>query len=304
MAYAPMWSPSAAGCPRAHRTTAYRVRGNRVTRLCYFGGSLSVLSTGRFYVRPMDRREALRAATAISAGAIVSACDPGARPATTPATSSPVSAPSARPTTATTTEALPAEISHGPRERAKVALTFHGQGDPAIVARLLDEIAKGQAHVTVLAVGAWLAAQPGLARRIVDAGHELGNHTQHHGDIKRMSAARAHAEINDCAQALRSVTGSIGRWFRPSQTQHATSMIKEQARQIGYATCLSYDVDSLDYTDPGADAVVANTLKAAGNGSIISLHFGHAGTVTAMGPLLRGLRDRGLQPVTVSELIA
>jgi peptidoglycan/xylan/chitin deacetylase (PgdA/CDA1 family) len=252
----------------------------------------------------MDRREALRAATVISAGAIVSACDPGARPATPPSPSSPASPPPAAPTSATTTKALPAEISHGPRERAKVALTFHGQGDAVLVSRLLDEIANGQAHVTVLAVGTWLAGQPHLARRILAAGHELGNHTQHHGDIKRMSAARAHTEINDCARALRSLTGSIGRWFRPSQTQYATSMIKDQARRVGYPTCLSYDVDSLDYTDPGADAVVANTLKAAGNGSIISLHFGHAGTVTAMAPLLRGLRERGLQPVTVSELIA
>jgi peptidoglycan/xylan/chitin deacetylase (PgdA/CDA1 family) len=185
-----------------------------------------------------------------------------------------------------------------------VALTFHGQGDPVIVASLLDEIAKGEAHVTVLAVGTWLAAQPTLAHRILAAGHELGNHTQHHADIKRMSPTRAHAEIDDCARALRSLTGSIGRWFRPSQTQYANSMIKDQARRVGYATCLSYDVDSLDYTDPGVGAVVANTLKAVGNGSIISLHFGHAGTVTAMAPLLRGLRERGLQPVTVSELLA
>ncbi|MDT4990157.1 MAG: hypothetical protein QOH97_49 [Actinoplanes sp.] len=185
-----------------------------------------------------------------------------------------------------------------------VALTFHGQGDPTIVARLLDEIAKGKAHVTVLAVGTWLATHPTVAHQLLAAGHELGNHTQHHADIKRMSPTRAHAEINDCARTLRSLTGSIGRWFRPSQTQYANSMIKDQARRVGYATCLSYDVDSLDYTDPGAGAVVANTLKAVGNGSIISLHFGHAGTVTAMAPLLRGLRERGLEPVTMSELLA
>jgi peptidoglycan/xylan/chitin deacetylase (PgdA/CDA1 family) len=213
---------------------------------------------------------------------------------------------SAGPVTATTpgTTGPAAEIRHGPRDRPLVALTFHGQGDQVIVGRLLDEIAKGKAHVTVLAVGTWLTAQPALAHRILAAGHELGNHTQHHADIKRMSPARAHAEIDDCARTLRSLTGSIGRWFRPSQTQYATSMIKDQARRAGYATCLSYDVDSLDYTDPGAAAVVANTLKAVGNGSIISLHFGHAGTVTAMAPLLRGLRERGLEPVTLSELLA
>jgi peptidoglycan/xylan/chitin deacetylase (PgdA/CDA1 family) len=185
-----------------------------------------------------------------------------------------------------------------------VALTFHGQGDAVIVGRLLDEIANGGAKVTVLAVGTWLATQPALAHRILAAGHELGNHTQHHADIKRMSATNAHAEIDACAKTLRSLTGSIGRWFRPSQTQHATTMIKKQAARVGYRTCLSYDVDSLDYTDPGADAVVANTLKAVGNGSIISLHFGHAGTVTAIRPLLHGLRDRGLEPVTVSKLMA
>lgn len=199
--------------------------------------------------------------------------------------------------------ALPPEITHGPRQRNNVALTFHGQGDPAIVGRLLDEIAEGGAHVTVLAVGTWLAAQPSLAHRIIDGGHELGNHTQHHADIKRMSAAQAYAEIDACARALRAVTGSIGRWFRPSQTQRATATIKAAARKVGYPTCLSYDIDSLDYTDPGATAVVNTTLNAVRPGSIVSLHFGHAGTVSAMAPLLNGLRRRGLTPVTMSELM-
>jgi peptidoglycan/xylan/chitin deacetylase (PgdA/CDA1 family) len=252
----------------------------------------------------MDRRDALRAVTALAVGTVAAGCDassgdPAAQapaPGTSPVTS-PVSPPgSAAPT-------LPGEITHGPRQRKNVALTFHGQGDPAIVGRLLDEIAKGGARVTVLAVGTWLATQPSLAHRILDDGHELGNHTQHHADIKRMSAAQAHAEIDACARALRAATGSIGRWFRPSQTQHATATIKAAARKVGYPTCLSYDVDSLDYTDPGATAVVDTTLKAVRPGSIVSLHFGHAGTVAAMAPLLNGLRRRGLTPVTMSDLM-
>jgi peptidoglycan/xylan/chitin deacetylase (PgdA/CDA1 family) len=184
-----------------------------------------------------------------------------------------------------------------------VALTFHGQGEPAIVDRLLNEIATGGARVTVLAVGTWLTASPALARQVLDAGHELGNHTQHHADIKRMTAARAHAEIDDCARTLRTLTGSIGTWFRPSQTRHATATIKAEAARVGYPTCLSYDVDSLDYTDPGAAAVISTTLKAVRPGSIVSLHFGHESTVAAIGPLLRGLRGRGLTPVTMTELM-
>src|SRR5438309_470416 len=83
-----------------------------------------------------------------------------------------------------------------------------------------------------------------------------------------------------CAQLLKRLTGSIGTWFRPSQTQHATALIQAQATRVGYPTCLSYDLDSLDYTDPAPAAVVSTVAKSVQNGSIVSLHFGHATTVT------------------------
>jgi peptidoglycan/xylan/chitin deacetylase (PgdA/CDA1 family) len=200
--------------------------------------------------------------------------------------------------------ALPAEVVNGPRDQARVALTFHGQGDPTIVKQLLTELESGQAHVTVLAVGSWLDAQPALAKLILDGGHDLGNHTQNHAAIASMNATQALAEIQACADRLRRLSGSIGTWFRPSQTQHATPLIRAQAAKVGYPTCLSYDVDSLDYTDPGAAAVTRNTLRSVQNGSIISLHFGHAGTVAAMPQMLDGLRQRGLKAVTMTELMS
>lgn len=253
----------------------------------------------------MDRRDALRTAAAIAAGSVVAGCGTNSgTPSWKPGGTTPSTPSSPEPNASTSTPSvLPAQITHGPRDRPQVALTFHGQGDAGVVGRLLDQLEKGGVHVTVMAVGTWLAASPDLARRVAAAGHELGNHTQHHADIKRMSAAGAYAEINDCAQALHGLTGSIGRWFRPSQTQYATPTIEAAAAKAGYRTCLSYDVDSLDYTDPGAAAVVANTLRTVRSGSIVSMHFGHEGTVAAISPLLRGLRQRGLTPVTMTELM-
>jgi peptidoglycan/xylan/chitin deacetylase (PgdA/CDA1 family) len=195
------------------------------------------------------------------------------------------------------------ETSHGTRDSHKVALTFHGQGDPALADRLLSDLAASGTRVTVLAVGTWLAAEPQLARRMLAAGHEIGNHTQHHGDLQRMSPAQVHDEIDQCARVLRSVTGSIGRWFRPSQTRHATDTIRAQAARVGYRICLSYDVDSLDYTDPPPATIVDTTLRSVRGGSIVSLHLGHAGTVAAIAPLLAGLRRLQLIPVTMTELI-
>jgi len=100
------------------------------------------------------------------------------------------------------------------------------------------------------------------------------------------------------------LTGSIGRWFRPSQTQYSTPLIEREARKAGYQTCVSYDVDSLDYTDPGPDAVVSTVLRLTRPGSIISLHFGHPGTVTALPAIVQGLAIRGLRPVTLTELLS
>jgi peptidoglycan/xylan/chitin deacetylase (PgdA/CDA1 family) len=195
-------------------------------------------------------------------------------------------------------------VSHGPRDRPQVALTFHGQGDVTLVEQLLAELRRAEARVTVLAVGSWLTAEPAMAARILGDGHELGNHTQNHLALLDLSAAEVLAEITGCAQTLRRLTGSIGRWFRPSQTWHATPLIEAQAATAGYATCLSYDVDSLDYTDPGPDAVVRHTLATTQNGSIVSLHFGHSDTVAALPALLDALRSRGLRPVTVSDLLS
>ena len=141
-------------------------------------------------------------------------------------------------------------------------------------------------------------------RRILRGGHELGNHTLHHLDIAALDASGAYAEIAGCAQRLRALTGSIGRWFRPSQTQYATALIEQTARQVGYPTCVSYDVDSLDYTDPGPDAVVATVLGSVQRGSIISLHLGHPGTVTALPAIVHGLASQKLSPVTLTELLS
>jgi peptidoglycan/xylan/chitin deacetylase (PgdA/CDA1 family) len=251
----------------------------------------------------MHRRTALSAAVA-SLGLAVAGCE--ARPDPPTSTSSRGAGPTAtpHPSTSPTLGALPPEVVNGPRDRPNVGLTFHGQGDPALVKELLTELGNGGAHVTVLAVGSWLAAEPSMARLILDGGHELGNHTQNHRAIADMTATQAFAEVNLCAQTIKKLTGSIGTWFRPSQTVHATATIQAQATKVGYPTCLSYDLDSLDYTDPGPDTVVHNTLSAVQNGSIVSLHFGHKGTVTAMPALLDGLRQKGLHAVTMTELMS
>ena len=261
---------------------------------------------------PIERRDFFLLVGSAAVGAGLAGCT-GARQAgepsggTSPESSAAAPSPTASPSGDASRQPgarLGPQVVHGPRDRPQVALTFHGQGPLSVAEALLAEAERAGARVSVLAVGTWLQQYPQIARRILSGGHDLGNHTMHHLDIAAMNASGAYAEIAGCAQRLRALTGSAGRWFRPSQTQYATPLIEREARKAGYQTCVSYDVDSLDYTDPGPDAVVAKVLGSVRPGSIVSLHFGHSGTVTALPAILSGLTSKGLRPVTLTALLS
>ncbi|MEU4497964.1 polysaccharide deacetylase family protein [Streptomyces sp. NPDC023998] len=257
---------------------------------------------------PIDRRGALRAgAGAVAAGALASGCTGSGPAPASPAAPAPPSrsARSARPAPAPRRfPGQPAQITHGPRERDGVALTFHGQGDPAIAQALLAEAERAGARITVLAVGSWLDQYPRIARRVLDGGHDLGNHTQRHLAVSTMPETEAYAEITDCAERLRRLTGSVGTWFRPSRAKDATPLVTRLAARAGYPHVLSYDVDSLDFTSPGAEAVIGNVTGQIQRGSVVSLHFGHADTVAALPAILDDLHRRGLRAVTTTELLS
>lgn len=257
---------------------------------------------------PLTRRALLRAS---AAAALTAACSPGAddaapttraTPATSPAsaTAPPSSAP---PSPSSRSVRHAPEVRHGPRTSTSVALTFHGSGEVSLAGRLLRELERRNVHGTVMAVGTWLHAEPQMARRIVDAGHDLGNHTLHHYTMPSLSAAAAFDEVAGCARVLRHTSGSHGTWFRASGTQATTPTIRRAAARAGYDRCISYDVDGLDWQDPSAATVVRAVLDGVRGGSIVSLHLGHPVTVAALPDVLDGLREMNLRPVTLTELL-
>lgn len=209
--------------------------------------------------------------------------------------------PSASSITASVAEAT--YVNHGPRTGKQMSLTFHLSGDRKVVVRLLDLLKAANVSVTVMAVGSWITDNADIGRRVVADGHELGNHTQHHLNMGGLDRATIFKEIVDGGQSLVPFIGSIGRWFRPSAIDVPTHKILQETKHAGYAVSLGYDVDSKDNHDPGSAAVVANVKAGVQAGSIVSHHFGHPGTITAMPKILDHLASVGLKPVTVGTLL-
>ena len=259
----------------------------------------------------LSRRAFLEASALAALAAVVAACGDDSHGAssstTTPAL--PTTPPSAPPTTQPPPSTSTAKfVSAGPPARTRVALTFHTDGDLTLAQQYLDALSARNVHVTCFIVGKWLDANPSWAAKLLDAGHELANHTYNHLTFASLPPAQMADEIVRCRDLLVRLTGKPGKYFRPSGTDDGvttpSAAVLDAAGAAGYATVLGYDVDPLDYTDPGAAVVTQRTLATVKPGSIVSLHFNHAGTLAALPGILDGLAQKNLTPVTTAELLA
>ncbi|HEX5587078.1 MAG TPA: polysaccharide deacetylase family protein, partial [Acidimicrobiia bacterium] len=199
----------------------------------------------------------------------------GAAATTAPATTAPATT-----TPAAGTQGPARFVDHGLEAHRRVALTFHTNGDLTLASQLLDVLAQHDTVITAFVVGNWLDANPAWGRKLVDAGHEVANHTYTHPSFLSLSRDAMLDEIVRCRDALARDAGTPGKFFRPSGTDDGTvappDVVLDVAAAAGYPTVLGFDVDPFDYDDPGADVVTQRTLAAVQPGSIVSLHFGHA----------------------------
>jgi peptidoglycan/xylan/chitin deacetylase (PgdA/CDA1 family) len=198
-------------------------------------------------------------------------------------------------------------VDSGPSTRNRVALTFHTNGDLGLAQELVDALAPRDVAVTCFVVGDWLDANPAWATKLLDAGHELANHTYTHPAFLTLSSDAMLDEIVRCRDTLTRLGGAPGAFFRPSGTDDGSvappDVVLDLAADAGYRTVLGFDVDPLDYEDPGSDAVAQRTLDVVRPGSIVSLHFGHPGTIAAIPAIIDGLDRKRLTAVRASQLL-
>lgn len=246
----------------------------------------------------------LAAATGCSTGRLSNARPEGS---STPSTGSSTAPPRVRTTTSTSGPSTAQFVARGPARSSRVALTFHTNGDVALAHQLLDLVDARKVPVTAFIVGRWLDDHPDWAKRLVDGGHELANHTYSHPTFARLRPDAMAGEITRCRDALMRTSGSGGRFFRPSGTANGTDTpaggVMTAAGAAGYRTVLGYDVDPADYQDPGPTVVAQRTISGLHPGAIVSMHFGHQGTIQALPAILDALEQRSLVAVTASDLL-
>lgn len=193
----------------------------------------------------------------------------------------------------------------------EVALTFD-DGPGPWTAEIAGTLEEHECRGTFFVLGASVEREPGIVRALAEAGHELGNHLWSHADPARQGRRAIRAELLRTAAAVRNAVGAEPTLVRPPYCG-APGRVATAASWTGVTHVVLRSVDPADWRATDPDDVAEEVLAKIEPGGIVCLHDGvspgNSGTPTrevtaaAVRLLVPALLDRGLRPVTVSELL-
>ncbi len=203
--------------------------------------------------------------------------------------------------------AEPAAFAHGPRLSARIALTFDActtPGPSPYDPRIAAELEAMHVPATIFVGGGWAREEgPELAAMARNPLFEIGNHAFTHPHLTRLSDAGIRDELLRAQAEIAFWTGRAPTLFRPPYGEYDARVLRVAA-ELGLTT-VEYDLPSGD-PDARASArsLVSWVLREARPGSIVVMHINHPAfhTAEALPAIVRGLRARGFDLVTVGEL--
>src|SRR5215468_8007364 len=193
----------------------------------------------------------------------------------------------------------------------QVAITFDDGPDPRWTPQILDILKAANIKAAFFLVGVNAERYPGLVRRIVNEGHEIGNHTYYHPNLALCWPEHIRLELNATQLLLETITGRATTLFRPpyaadtQPSQMSELMPLQIAQDLNYLVVLE-NIDPQDWAKPGADIILQRVKQQRRDGSIILLHDAggdRSQTVAALPKILDWLQTRGDTVVPLSRLL-
>ena len=212
---------------------------------------------------------------------------------------------------------------YGGTQQKKVAITFDDGPDPTWTPKVLDVLKRHGAKATFFLIGDEVQDFPGIAKRIFNEGHEIGNHTFTHPDVSNIKRQYFELELNVTERLFESKLGVKPVFMRPPYAIDEAPDTADQVRPLEWSQDMGYitvgeKIDPNDWRDnprPTVQEIVDNVMKnlppcAPNNqvrcGNVILFHDGggdRSRTVQALDIILTELKERGYQVVPVSELM-
>ena len=155
-------------------------------------------------------------------------------------------------------------------QEANLYLTFDDGPNPEITPWVLDQLAKYEAKATFFCIGKQVRQHVGLVHQILDQGHAIGNHTEHHLNGWRTGHKTYLKDILLAQQTIQEYTGRLPRLYRPPYGRMSLPQIHD-VRQSHHIVMMDVISGDFDTSRSGADCA-HTVIRFARPGSIILFH--------------------------------
>jgi peptidoglycan/xylan/chitin deacetylase (PgdA/CDA1 family) len=209
-----------------------------------------------------------------------------------------------------TSSVLYPTIWHGPRDRPQVALTFDDGPDPQVTPSILEALGSAEARATFFTIGRHLEKHRDIAARALREGHEIGNHSWMHSYFQNFYRTNhQRSDLDRSTRLIQELSGSSAEplYRSPVGLKSPALARVAHARKL---TVVAWSLHSRDTFTRDVESTAALVLSRIAPGDIVLMHDGHereghhrSTAAAALPKILRGLRERGLSSVTVSELL-
>jgi peptidoglycan/xylan/chitin deacetylase (PgdA/CDA1 family) len=188
-------------------------------------------------------------------------------------------------------------------ERKLVAFTFDAAYDPAPLKDILISLEQVGIRATFFLTGEFVEDFPESVRAIVTAGHPIGNHSYSHPDFTKLGPEETRRQLRKTAELLQDTGAADPRpLFRPPFGARNGTVLARLAEE-GYVS-VYWTIDTLDWKpERTPEQVHRSVLEKLTPGAIVLMHVGSKQTAEILPEMIRDVRGRGYEFVTVEEVL-
>ncbi|SHH78456.1 polysaccharide deacetylase family sporulation protein PdaB [Clostridium collagenovorans DSM 3089] len=183
----------------------------------------------------------------------------------------------------------------------KVAITFDTSWGTDYTKEILNVLEKQDVKATFFVIGTWIDDYKEETKEIHSKGHELGNHSNTHPDMTKISKDKMINEVAVTDAKIMEITGERPTLFRCPSGSYNDEVIKnieETNHKI-----IQWDTDSIDWKEKGAEEEYNRVVEKVKPGSIILFHNNAKYTPENLEKIITKLKGEGYEFVKVSDMI-
>ena len=186
-------------------------------------------------------------------------------------------------------------------EEKKIAFTMNCAWNADDIDSILETLRANNVKITFFIVGEWSDKYPEEVKKISEAGHEIGTHSNTHPHVNNLSAEKNLEEIKISVNKLEKLTNQKITLYRTPYGEY-NDIVIETSRNNGYFP-IQWNIDTLDYEGLNCEEMWNRIKGKLSNGSIILSHNGTEHTAESLDTIIKNIKKQGYDFVKVSDLI-